>query len=100
MSLPMSPPWQWVSFAGDEGFRGIAIVRAHDVAEAALIAMLLGINPGGEVLALEVPPEYGPPPAEWDHKLITDKERINDLTNKWHGCDAVRLGDVDSEGEG
>lgn len=92
----MSAPWQWVSFAdGDlpvgSQFLGVAIIRAHDVIEAARVAHVLGISPGGQVMALPVPEELGPPPAEWDHKLIRDKQRIDALTLAWHGCECDEL---------
>lgn len=47
----------WLSFAGEEGNRGIAIVEGVDVGDAARNAHLLGCNPGGEVLGVMVPDE-------------------------------------------
>jgi hypothetical protein len=87
-------PWQWVSFADSslpEGlqFLGVAIIRARDVADAAAMAHALGINPGGEVLAMPVPADFGDPPIELDHKLVTDKIRIAELTEKWIGGECV-----------
>lgn len=86
-------PWHWVSFADSNKptgaqFLGVAIVRAMNVGHAAMVCWRHGCNPGGQVMAVPVPEEFGPPPPEWDHKLITDKARINELTNQWHGCDA------------
>src|SRR5215467_1689157 len=47
------PTWFWLSFADanlpeSEQFLGVAIVRAGGIMEAALVARLRGINPGGE----------------------------------------------------
>ncbi len=95
----VSAPWQWVSFADGSlpvgsQFLGVAIVRAFDVMHAASVCHMNGINPGGEVMALEVPEHFGPPPAEWDHKLITDKVRITELTEGWHGGGCITSGEV------
>ena len=49
-------PWWWLSFAGTEGFRGACVVGGvHDIVSAVRVAHALGINPGGEVLAVEIP---------------------------------------------
>lgn len=84
------PPWQWCSFA-DEGFLGVAIIRAWNVGHAAMIAHELGINPGGECMAAPVPEQFGPPPAELDHKLVTDRDELDRLTQAWHGCGVLRV---------
>lgn len=52
--------WMWLSFADPHKppgtqFLGVAIVRGENVAEGALEAHLLGINPGGEVLGSPLP---------------------------------------------
>lgn len=92
------PPWQWVSFAGEEGFRGVAILRAWNVGHASQVAWEHGCNPGGEVMALEVPDEFGSPPPEWDHKLISDRAEVERLTERWHGCGIVKTGDILDDG--
>lgn len=102
--LPNPAPWQWVSFADGslpEGsrFLGVAIVRAHNVGHAAMVAHDRGINPGGEVLAAPVPEEFGPPPPEWDHKLIRDKAEIERLTKLWHGCGIKSVAELEDEAE-
>ncbi len=68
-------PWQWMSFADPdlpEGtqFLGCAIVEAEDVVQAATVAHLLGINPGGEVLCAEIPPHLVPA-SEWRNVLLS-----------------------------
>lgn len=51
----------WLSFADVDGFRGIVILRAKDIVEAVQIANRLGINPGGQVMACEMPPTFHVP---------------------------------------
>ncbi|MDG7001618.1 MAG: hypothetical protein JRN15_21175 [Nitrososphaerota archaeon] len=45
----------WMSFVGDEGNRGVAIVDAEDEQDALTVTKRLNINPGGEVAIVEVP---------------------------------------------
>lgn len=86
----MSAPWQWLSFCDTdkpEGqrFIGVAIVRGWSVADAALMAHVLGCNPGGQVMAVPAPEHFGDPPIEWQNKLVTDKAEIERLTEQWCG---------------
>lgn len=95
----MSAPWQWLSFADSSRpkgtqFLGVAIVRARDPMEAAMVATLTGCNPGGEIVMAEIPEHLGPPPDEWDHKLITDRATIDRLTQEWHGSGTQTLGEL------
>jgi len=75
MPEPGSPEWQehlativaeeahqpealwYLSFAAEEGFRGVVIVRARGMTFALMRAKELGINPGGQVLSFAVPLE-------------------------------------------
>ncbi len=90
---PEDAPWFWVSFSAGpgDGFSGVAIVRAHNVGHAAMVAHERGCNPGGEVMAFPVPEAFGPPPEVWDHRLISDRTEIERLTQLWHGCGIVRV---------
>jgi hypothetical protein len=65
--------WWWLSFAGEDGSRGVAVVQGRDMATATQAAWDLGCNPGGEVLGLELSDDLFPtednrnrllPPAE------------------------------------
>lgn len=47
----------WLSFAGEEGFRGVVLVDADDFLTAHLQTVFAGINPGGEVIGHELPPD-------------------------------------------
>lgn len=64
--------WYWCSFADDDGFRGVAIVRASGVLSASQEARRRGINPGGEVLAFPLDPEHEP--GEFANRLLTKDE--------------------------
>lgn len=55
----------WLSFADDNGFRGAALVQGASLGDAVRRATALGINPGGEVLG----PEYPPDAAQYDVAL-------------------------------
>lgn len=45
----------WLSFASEEGNLGCALVEASSMEEAVTEAHRLGINPGGEVMGVEIP---------------------------------------------
>ena len=70
----------WLSFCDPnlpEGsrFQGACIVPGNDLLEAVHNAHLLGCNPGGEVVGVEVPPETAPHIGDkWRHRLLTDEE--------------------------
>jgi hypothetical protein len=48
--------YMWFSFA-DNGFKGAVIVKAHGVSDGLMKINLLGINPGGQVMAVDIPEE-------------------------------------------
>lgn len=47
----------WLSFADDDGSRGVCVVDAPDILGATFKAHALGINPGGSVHGVEIPPD-------------------------------------------
>ena len=49
----------WLSFADDDGCRGVCIVDAPDFLLAVVRTKALGINPGGEVWGHEMPDVEG-----------------------------------------
>ena len=69
--------WFYLSYADDDGFLGAVIVEARGPVHAFELAQRLGINPGGEVAAWEVPAEL-PPPAEATNRLLSkhDLDRL------------------------
>ncbi len=86
--LPDEAPWLWLSFADaslpkGRQWLGCAVVRAHNVGHAAMIAHQHGCNPGGEVQAMTVHAHLGDPPAELNHKLIRDRVELDRLTKIW-----------------
>ena len=68
----------YLSFAGPEGFRGGAIVAANGILSATMVCNVLGINPGGEVMAVPIP-EDRIPAAEWFNRLLS-KTDLQNLT--------------------
>ncbi len=83
-----SLPYFWLSFVGDEGFRGVVIMRGRSDIDCIRRSHALGINPGGQVLSCEMLPEFEPP-AKATNKLLTkeDLERLLPATSP------MRLGD-------
>jgi hypothetical protein len=70
--------WMWLSFADaslptGEQFLGVAIVEAGGVMEAAMVAKVHGINPGGEVKAIDIPPEHVPD-EQYRYRLLSREE--------------------------
>lgn len=52
--------WLWLSFAdgskpSGEQFLGVLVLKANDIIDACRTAHNLGLNPGGQVLAIEFP---------------------------------------------
>jgi hypothetical protein len=65
----------WLSFAGEEGFRGAAIVPGATLEDALRVATQCGLNPGGEVAGVRVADDLAPwIPASYMGKLLTADE--------------------------
>lgn len=47
--------WWYLSFAGDEGFRGVVIVEASTLLHAVHVCNQLCLNPHGEVAGWHIP---------------------------------------------
>lgn len=56
MTDPQPPIW-YLSFAGDDGWLGCCHIEAPSFLLAVTASHLLGCNPGGEVVGLELPRE-------------------------------------------
>ena len=71
--------WIYLSFATRDGetFRGGLIVYVHGITHGALKAEELGINPGGQIMARDVPPERLPP--ESFRNRLLSKEDIKEI---------------------
>ena len=65
----------WLSFAGEEGFRGAVIVHANDFVEAVMRSNLLGVNPHGEVQGMPIPADTASRiPERWKNRLLSREE--------------------------
>lgn len=65
----------WLSYAGDEGFRGAVIVAGSEFTEAVMRVNLLGINPGGEIQGMPVPEQaIDLIPDKWKNRLLSRAE--------------------------
>jgi hypothetical protein len=80
LKVDLSKPegWFWLSFADPDlpsgsQFLGVVIVKGGGMQEAIQNAWTMGINPGGEVKAIEIPDEHVPPP-EFHNKLLSKVE--------------------------
>ena len=70
--------WWYLSFATEEEFLGGLYLEASGPVEACMIAGLLGLNPGGEVLAWPVTPEK----LEQFAQNVPDEKRYRLLTKE------------------
>ena len=65
------PPLYYLSFVGPDGWRGAVIVPGETLEDAILMAKLLYICPGGEVMGAAYPAEAPRPPAEYQGRLLS-----------------------------
>lgn len=71
--------WFYLSFADDDGFRGAAIVEAKGILGATLYCNLLGINPGGEVMAIPIPEDQLADIPKDAKDVLLSKDRLNQI---------------------
>ncbi len=65
----------WLSFVGEEGFRGVVIVQANDLIEAIMRTVLGNLNPGGQVGGMEIPAEIAAMiPEPWKNRLLSRED--------------------------
>jgi hypothetical protein len=81
--------WWWLSFADDDGFRGVCIVEAMDMIAAVKLTHALGINPGGEVRGAPFPDRAGPPPERFRARILT-KQQADAASRAWVGTGIVQ----------
>lgn len=70
----------WLSFVDTSDprshrFLGVSIVRAGHIVEAVKVSHALGINPGGEVKAIQVPDDIRIPD-HWIERLLNKAECV------------------------
>ncbi len=63
----------WLSFCDDKSL-GAAIVEGADLLEAIKTAHRLGINPGGQVLSVQIPPEQEEGARRYRNRLMQRPE--------------------------
>ena len=73
----------WLSFVGDEGFRGVVIAHGNDFAEALMDATMHDCNPRGEVQGHPIPLQIVIP-KEWTYRILsrTDAAQLDELLAK------------------
>lgn len=65
--------WWFLSFASDEAFLGGCVIKARGIATAIRRAHALGINPGGQVMAVQGPACDQPPGLPIDRLLSREE---------------------------
>lgn len=72
-------PLFYISFAGDDGFRGATVVGAENEGAACDEARKRGINPGGQAVIIKIPDEEETNPEVMSmlNRLIGKKELID-----------------------
>jgi hypothetical protein len=68
----------YISFAGNEGFRGATVVEARSVEGAHVEATRRDLNPGGEAAILPVPPGHEEKARAYLNRLVSEGELIAD----------------------
>lgn len=81
VKLGADAPWWWLSFADDDGFLGVAIVRGLDLGSASMAAHGEKCNPGGECLGFSIPQDMDVP-ERFQGRLLTQAE-AKELDAHW-----------------
>ena len=68
----------YLSFAGQEGWRGAVIVPGDSFPEALTLASILELNPGGEVRGLRIDLDRPQPPPGYCGRML-DREDVKNL---------------------
>jgi hypothetical protein len=71
--------WYYLSFAGEEGFRGACIVEARGMLGAVSRCNVLGINPGGEVMGMPVPDGQLASLTEDAKNVLLSREKLTEI---------------------
>jgi hypothetical protein len=61
--------WWWLSFANDEEFLGLVLIKAGGLMSAVSATHMLGINPGGQVAGWPLP-GIPDPPERYVYRLL------------------------------
>lgn len=68
--------WFYCSFATEHKFLGGVFVQAHGVLDAATRTHWMGINPGGEMAALEIPDVARLPKVKYRNVLLSKEALV------------------------
>jgi hypothetical protein len=71
-----------LTFFGDEGFRGVVILRAPSLDSALSLSYLLKLNPGGSVASAELPPGLHEELLVSHSKRLLNQREADDLQAK------------------
>lgn len=92
--------WYWCSICDldkPEGERLVGVAIMRDPYTRPTWAAEVEHIARAETLIHAVPADFGDPPDEWADKLLTDKRRIEALTQEWHKGPAMTLGEYEDE---
>lgn len=81
--------WHYLSFAEDrqDGFLGAVVIKAYGIADAILRCHNQSINPGGQVMAVEMPDDVvAQVPESHRNRLLSKKE----LQEIWPDAKSIR----------
>lgn len=70
--------WWYLSYAGEDGFHGAIVIRAHGMVEACYLSRHRNVSPGGQVWAVPIPDDRIPAP-EYCNRLL----QIPDIEAIW-----------------
>jgi hypothetical protein len=75
----------WLSFADDQGLRGVVIAHGNEFLEALMQVNLHGCNPHGEVQGMPVP-DFVVIPPEWTYRVLGRQEarELDRLLQSWY----------------
>ena len=71
-----------LTFFGDEGFRGVLILRAPSLDSALSLSYLLKLNPGGSVGSAELPPGFHEELLISHSRRLLNQREADDLQSK------------------
>lgn len=71
----------YLSFAGPDGWRGSVIVPGDTLSEAVWLAIMLDVNPGGEVRGHRIGLDQPQPPPDYCGRLLS-RDDVNALDSR------------------
>lgn len=71
--------WWWLSFADENGFKGGIFTRARGIISAVTKTHTLGISPGGEVKAIQMPDSCDIQFEQFSDRLLSKEDLEHDM---------------------